>query len=87
MRHSIDLTFLLSRGGSLEASLIYSRLRGDQRGFEEMSPVIVGGANWKGRFGGLELGATFFRQRQSNIKSKPLSLGRGDGRLLTMPEG
>jgi len=73
-----DLTFLLSRGGSLEASLIYSRLRGDQRGFEEMSPVIVGGANWKGRFGGLELGATFFRQLQSNIKSKPLSLVRGD---------
>ncbi len=73
-----DLTMLLSRGGSLEASLIFSRLRGDQRGFAEVSPVVVGGANWYGRFGGLEVGATFFRQLQSNIKSKPISLVRGD---------
>ncbi|HIG57173.1 MAG TPA: hypothetical protein EYQ18_24910 [Candidatus Handelsmanbacteria bacterium] len=62
----------------MEASLIFSRLRGDQRGFAEVSPVVVGGANWYGRFGGLEVGATFFRQLQSNIKSKPISLVRGD---------
>ncbi|MBI2503158.1 MAG: hypothetical protein HYW07_07970 [Candidatus Latescibacteria bacterium] len=73
-----DLTLLLSRGGSLEASLLYSRLRGDQRGFEELSPVIVTGANWRGRFGALEVGTTFFRQLQSNIKSNPRSLVRGD---------
>ncbi|NKB72368.1 MAG: hypothetical protein GKR89_35275 [Candidatus Latescibacteria bacterium] len=73
-----DLTFLLSRGGTLEASLLFSRLRGDQRGFEELSPVIVAGANWKGHFGALDLGASFFRQLQSNVKSKPNSLVRGD---------
>lgn len=73
-----DLTFLLSRGGSLEASLLYSRLRGDQRGFEEVSPVLVAGGNWKGQFGGLQLGATFFRQLQSNIQSKPGALFNGD---------
>lgn len=73
-----DLTFLLSRGGSLEASLLFSRLRGDLRGFEEVSPVLVGGANWQGNFGGLQLGASFFRQLQSNIQSKPGALLRGD---------
>jgi hypothetical protein len=73
-----DLTFLLSRGGSLEASLLYSRLRGDQRGFEELSPVMVTGANWKGHFGALDVGTSFFRQLQSNIKSKPRSLVQGD---------
>jgi hypothetical protein len=78
-----ELTFLLSRGGSLESSLLYSRLRGDQRGFAELSPVIVTGANWKGHFGALDAGATFFRQLQSNVKSKPGSLVRGD---LPYPE-
>lgn len=78
-----ELTLLLSRGGSLESSLLYSRLRGDQRGFEELSPVIVTGANWKGHFGALDAGASFFRQVQSNIKSKPGSLVRGD---LPYPE-
>ena len=73
-----DLTLLLSRGGTLEASLLFSRLRGDQRGFEELSPVIVAGANWKGHFGALDVGASFYRQLQSNIKSKPKSLVRGD---------
>ena len=73
-----DLTFLLSRGGSLEASLLFSRLRGDRRGFDELSPVIVTGANWNGHFGALDVGASFFRQLQSNIKSKPGSLVRGD---------
>jgi len=73
-----DFTFLLSRGGTLEASVLFSRLRGDEGGFSELSPVIVTGANWKGHFGALELGANFFRQLQSNVKSKPGSLVRGD---------
>jgi hypothetical protein len=73
-----DLTFLLSRGGSMESSLLFSRLRGDERGFEELSPVIVGGGNWRGHFGALDIGASFFRQVQSNVKSKPVSLVRGD---------
>lgn len=73
-----DLTFLLSRGGTLEAALVYSRMRGDSRGFEELSPVIVTGANWRGHFGALDLGASFLRQIQSNTKSKPGSLVHGD---------
>jgi len=73
-----DFTFLLSRGGSLESALLFSRMRGDQRGFDELSPVIVTGGNWRGHFGALDLGASFFRQLQSNVKSKPGSLIRGD---------
>jgi len=73
-----DLTFLLSRGGTLEAALLFSRMRGDTRGFDELSPVIVTGANWRGHFGALDLGASFLRQVQSNTKSKPGSLVHGD---------
>lgn len=72
-----DFTLLFSRGGSLETTL-WSNLRGNERDVREMSPVLVGGANWVGHFGGLDVGATFFRQLQSNIKSKPGSLWRGD---------
>ena len=43
-----------------------------------MSPVLIGGANWLGHFGDLDVGATFFRQLQSNIKSDRASLWRGD---------
>ena len=72
-----DMTFVYSRGGTLEQTL-FSTLVGDQRDERELSPVLVAGANWIGHFGNLDLGATFFRQLQSNVKSKPESLWRGD---------
>ena len=72
-----ELSFLFSRGGTLETTL-WSNLRGNERDVRETSPVLIGGANWLGHFGDLDLGATFFRQLQSNIKSKPESLWRGD---------
>jgi hypothetical protein len=72
-----DMTFIYSRGGTLEQTL-FSNLIGDQRDERELSPVLVAGANWIGHFGNLDLGATFFRQLQSNVKSKPESLWRGD---------
>ena len=72
-----DLTLLFSRGGTLETTL-WSNLRGNERDIREVSPVLIGGANWLGHFGDLNVGATFFRQLQSNIKSKPGSLWRGD---------
>lgn len=72
-----DLTLLFSRGGTLENTL-WSNLRGNERETREISPVLIGGANWIGHFGDLDVGATFFRQLQSNIKAKPSSLWRGD---------
>ena len=72
-----DFSLLFSRGGTLETTL-WSNLRGNERDTREMSPVLVGGANWIGHFGDLDVGATFFRQLQSNIKAKPGSLWRGD---------
>lgn len=72
-----DLTFLFSRGGTLETTL-WSNLRGNERDIREMSPVLIGGANWLGHFGNASVGATFFRQLQSNIKSDRASLWRGD---------
>jgi hypothetical protein len=72
-----DLTFLFSRGGTLETTL-WSNLRGNERDIREVSPVLIGGANWLGHFGDLDVGATFFRQLQSNIKSDRASLWRGD---------
>ncbi|MFP6643510.1 MAG: hypothetical protein VCF24_08115 [Candidatus Latescibacterota bacterium] len=72
-----DLTFLFSRGGTLETTL-WSNLRGNERDVREMSPVLIGGANWLGHFGDLDVGAVFFRQLQSNIKSDRSSLWRGD---------
>ncbi|MBT6143931.1 MAG: hypothetical protein HOH74_00800, partial [Gemmatimonadetes bacterium] len=72
-----DLTILFSRGGTLETTL-WSNLRGNERDVREMSPVLVGGANWIGHFGNADVGATFYRQLQSNIKSDRASLWRGD---------
>ena len=72
-----EFTFLLSRGGLRGVSL-FSDLYGSQQGWLEMSPVIVGGANWVGHFGALDLGASFFRQVQSNTKGDRESLFRGD---------
>lgn len=72
-----DLTVLFSRGGTLETTL-FSNLRGSERDVREMSPVLIGGANWVGHFGDLDVGAVFFRQLQSNIKARPGSLWRGD---------
>jgi len=72
-----DLTFLMSRGGFF-GSALYSDLLGSLQGASELSPVLVGGANWVGRFGALKMGANFYRQVQSNIKSDPASLWRGD---------
>lgn len=72
-----DLTFLLSRGG-LRGAGLFSDLYGSKQGWMEMSPVIVGGAHWAGHFGALDLGMTFFRQAQSNVKGNRESLFRGD---------
>jgi hypothetical protein len=72
-----ELSFLFSRGGTLETTL-WSNLRGNDREILEVSPVLIGGANWLGHFGDLDVGATFFRQLQSNVKSSPSSLWRGD---------
>ena len=71
-----ETTFLLTRGGFRGGSL-FSDFFGSKQGRMEMSPVIIGGANWVGHFGALDLGATFFRQLQSNVKGDRESLFRG----------
>jgi hypothetical protein len=72
-----DVTFLLSRSG-LRGTGLFSDVYGSPQGVMELSPVIVSGANWVGHFGALDLGMTFFRQAQSNVKSDRQSLFRGD---------
>ena len=72
-----DLTFLLSRGGYMQNSH-YSGMWGTVQGWTELSPVLVMGANWRRRMGALEVGATHFRQMQTNLKSSRDGLLRGD---------
>lgn len=74
---SHELTFLLSRGGVLGRG-VFSDFNGDPSGIVSMSPVLLYGANWRGKFGVFDLGAAFVRQVQSNIKGDRQSLYRGD---------
>ncbi|MEW6751768.1 MAG: hypothetical protein AB1505_12445 [Candidatus Latescibacterota bacterium] len=72
-----DLTFLLSRGGKF-GSARFSDFAGNLQGVSELSPVLVYGARYGGRFGALHVGLQGYRQVQSNVKSRPGSLWEGD---------
>lgn len=72
-----ELTFVLSRGGSY-GSALFSDFKGGIQGVYEVSPVLVYGANWVGHFGALRLGASLFRQAQSNATSSASALWNGD---------
>ena len=56
----------------------YSGMWGTVQGWTELSPVLVTGATWRRRMGALEVGATHFRQMQTNLKSSRDGLLRGD---------
>ena len=72
-----DLSFVMSRGGYISV-LRYSGMYGNTQGEIELSPVLVMGANWRRHLGALELGASHFRQVQTNLKSDAEALWRGD---------
>ncbi|MSR83708.1 MAG: hypothetical protein EXS58_12420 [Candidatus Latescibacteria bacterium] len=71
-----ELSILLSRGG-LWGRNLYADFNGNSSGVIAMSPVLLYGGNWRGRFGALQLGASFLRQVQSSIKGDRSSLYRG----------
>jgi len=72
-----NATFLFSRGGTWGRGF-FADFNGNTSGTISMSPVLLYGANWRGKFGTLELGSSFLRQTQSNIKGDRRSLYRGD---------
>ena len=72
-----DLSFVMSRGGYIE-TMRYSGMFGNTQGQLELSPVLVMGANWRRHLGALKLGASHFRQVQTNLKSSSDALWRGD---------
>lgn len=72
-----NATLLFSRGGTWGRGF-FSDFNGNTSGTISMSPVLLYGANWRGKFGALELGSSFLRQTQSNIKGDRRSLYRGD---------
>lgn len=72
-----NATFLFSRGGTWGRGF-FADFNGNTSGTISMSPVLLYGANWRGKFGTLELGSSFLRQTQSYIKGDRRSLFRGD---------
>ncbi|MBM3276652.1 MAG: hypothetical protein FJY95_01020 [Candidatus Handelsmanbacteria bacterium] len=72
-----NATFLFSRGGTWGRGF-FADFNGNTSGTISMSPVLLYGANWRGKFGTLELGSSFLRQTQSHIKGDRRSLFRGD---------
>lgn len=74
-----EATLLLSRGGLYGQSL-FSEFGGVEftGGRVTLSPVLLYGANWRGRYGPLTLGATFVKQLQSTPKGDRRTLFQGD---------
>ena len=72
-----NLTFLLSRGGLSERGS-FTDFDGTTSGVVSTSPVLLYGANWHGKLGVIDLGATFLRQVQSNLKGDRETLFKGD---------
>jgi hypothetical protein len=71
-----DFSFVLSRGG-LHGRL-FSSFLGTSSGTVDNSPVLLYGGHWQGRFGPLQLGSTFLRQVQSDLRGDQETLFRGD---------
>lgn len=71
-----DFSFVLSRGG-LHGRL-FSSFLGTSSGTVDNSPVLLYGGHWQGHFGPLQLGSTFLRQVQSDLRGDQQTLFRGD---------
>jgi len=71
-----DFSFILSRGGL--HGRVFSSFLGTSSGTVDNSPVLLYGGNWRHTAGPLQLGATFLKQVQSDLRGDQETLFRGD---------